>query len=67
MAINPTLDSIKKYMKSPNDVRVLEFHIKILGTLKDPRSVETLESLSQHSSERIRDSIDRALFQIRGY
>ena len=54
-------------MKSPDDVRVLEFHIKILGTLKDPRSVETLESLSQHPSERIRDSVDRALFQIRGY
>ena len=67
MAINPTLDSIRKYMKSPDDVRVLEFHIKILGTLKDPRSVETLESLSQHPSERIRDSVDRALFQIRGF
>ena len=36
------------------------------GTLKDPRSVETLESLSAFS-ERIRDSVDRALFKFEDF
>ena len=50
-----------------SNIPVMENIIKILGELKDPRAVENLESLSQHSSERIRDAVDRALFQIRGY
>ena len=67
MAVSPTLDSIKAFTTDKEDIRVLELHIQILGKLKDPRAVETLESLSQHQSERIRDAVDRTLFQIRGY
>ncbi|NBR21560.1 MAG: HEAT repeat domain-containing protein [Proteobacteria bacterium] len=55
-------------MDSKNeDIRVREGLIKILGELKDPRAVESLEGLSQHSSERIRDAVDHALFKIRGF
>ena len=45
----------------------MEGLIKILGELKDTRGVDTLESLSQHQNERIRDAIDNALFKIRGF
>ena len=49
------------------NIKMLERLIRILGVLKDPRAVETLESFSQHSNKRIRNAIDRTLFQIRGY
>ena len=67
MGVSPTLDSITGYKNDPVDVRVLELHIRILGKLKDVRAAETLEALATHPSERIRDAVDRALFQIRGY
>jgi len=66
-AVNPTLESIKKYKNDSEDERILELHIQILGKLKDVRAAETLEALATHPSERIRDAVDRALFQIRGY
>ena len=50
-----------------DDIRVRVGLIKILGELKDPRAVESLEGVSQHSSERIRDAVDHALFKIRGF
>jgi HEAT repeat protein len=67
MGVSPTLDSITGYKNDTVDVRVLELHIRILGKLKDVRAAETLEALATHPSERIRDAVDRALFQIRGY
>ena len=66
-AVNATIDVLNEVKGKDLNIRVMESLIRILGELKDPRAVETLEPLSQHSSERIRDAVDRALFQIRGY
>ncbi len=66
-AVNATIDVLNEVKGKDLNLRVMESLISILGELKDPRAVETLEPLSQHSSERIRDAVDRALFQIRGY
>ena len=65
-AVNATIDAMNVDSKN-EDIRVREGLIKILGELKDPRAVESLEGLSQHSSERIRDAVDHALFKIRGF
>ena len=66
-AVNATIEALDQMKGKQSNIPVMENIIKILGELKDPRAVESLESLSQHSSERIRDAVDRALFQIRGY
>ena len=66
-AVNATIEALDQMKGKESNIPVMENIIKILGVLKDPRAVESLESLSQHSSGRIRDSVDRALFQIRGY
>jgi len=66
-AVNATIEALDQMKGKESNIPVMENIIKILGELKDPRAVESLESLSQHSSERIRDAVDRALFQIRGY
>ena len=66
-AVNATIEALDQMKGKESNIQVIENVIKILGELKDPRAVESLESLSQHSSERIRDAVDRALFQIRGY
>jgi HEAT repeat protein len=66
-AVAPTLESIKGYSTSPDDVRVLELHIRILGKLKDNRAIPTLESLATHPDELIRDATDFALTQVRGF
>ena len=66
-AVNATIEALDQMKEKESNIPVMENIIKILGELKDPRAVESLESLSQHSSERIRDAVDRALFQIRGY
>ena len=66
-AVNATIDALAAMDSKNEDIRVREGLIKILGELKDPRAVETLESLSQHPSERIRDAVDQALFRIRGF
>ena len=66
-AVNATIEALDQMKGKESNIQVMENIIKILGELKDPRAVESLESLSQHSSERIRDAVDRALFQIRGY
>jgi len=67
VAVNATIEALDQMKEKESNIPVMENIIKILGELKDPRAVESLESLSQHSSERIRDAVDRALFQIRGY
>ena len=66
-AVNATIEALDQMKGKESNIPVMENIIKILGELKDPRAVESLEPLSQHSSERIRDAVDRALFQIRGY
>ena len=66
-AVNAAIDALNAMDSKNEDIRVREGLIKVLGELKDPRAVETLESLSQHSSERIRDAVDQALFKIRGF
>ncbi len=66
-AVNATIEALDQMKGKESNIPVMENIIKILGELKDPKAVESLESLSQHSSERIRDAVDRALFQIRGY
>ena len=66
-AVNAAIDALNAMDSKNEDIRVREGLIKILGELKDSRAVETLESLSQHSSERIRDAVDQALFKIRGF
>ena len=66
-AVNATIDALNAMDSKNEDIRVREGLIKILGELKDPRAVESLEGLSQHSSERIRDAVDHALFKIRGF
>ena len=66
-AVNATIDALNQMKGKALNIPMMENIIKILGELKDPRAVESLEPLSQHSSERIRDAVDRALFQIRGY
>ena len=66
-AVNATIEALDQMKGKESNIPVMENIIKILGELKDSRAVESLESLSQHSSERIRDAVDRALFQIRGY
>ena len=66
-AVNAAIDALAAMDSKNEDIRVREGLIKILGELKDSRAVETLESLSQHSSERIRDAVDQALFKIRGF
>ena len=66
-AVNATIDALNQMKGKALNIPMMENIIKILGELKDPRAVERLEPLSQHSSERIRDAVDRALFQIRGY
>ena len=66
-AMNAAIDALNAMDEKNEDIRVREGLIKILGELKDPRAVESLEALSQHSSERIRDAIDQALFRIRGF
>ena len=66
-AVNATIEALDQMKGKESNIPVMENIIKILGELKDPRAVESLESLSQHSSERIRDAVDRTLFQIRGY
>ena len=66
-AVNATIEALDVMKEKSTDIPVMENLIRILGELKDPRAVETLESMSQHSSERVRDATDRALFQIRGY
>ena len=66
-AVNATIDALNQMKGKALNIPVMENIIKILGELKDPRAVESLEPLSQHPSERIRDAVDRALFQIRGY
>ena len=66
-AVNATIEALDQMKGKESNIPVMENIIKILGELKDPRAVESLETLSQHSSERIRDAVDRALFQIRGY
>ena len=65
-AVNATIDALNQMKGKALNIPMMENIIKILGELKDPRAVESLEPLSQHSSERIRDAVDRALFQIRG-
>ena len=66
-AVNAAIDALAAMDSKNEDIRVREGLIKILGELKDPRAVESLEGLSQHSSERIRDAVDQALFKIRGF
>ena len=66
-AVNATIEALNQMKGKALNIPMMENIIKILGELKDPRAVESLEPLSQHSSERIRDAVDRALFQIRGY
>ena len=66
-AVNATIEALDQMKGKESNIPVMENIIKILGELKDPRAVESLESLSQHSSERIRDAVDRTLFQLRGY
>ena len=66
-AVNATIDALNQMKGKALNIPMMENIIKILGELKDPKAVESLEPLSQHPSERIRDAVDRALFQIRGY
>ena len=66
-AVDATIEALQKQKGPDVIIRVMESLIRILGELKDLRAVEVLESYSQHESERIRDAVDRALFQIRGY
>ena len=66
-AVNAAIDALNAMDSKNEDIRVREGLIKVLGELKDPRAVESLEGLSQHSSERIRDAVDQALFKIRGF
>ena len=66
-AVNATIDALNAMDSKNEDIRVREGLIKILGELKDHRAVGSLEGLSQHSSERIRDAVDQALFKIRGF
>ena len=66
-AVNATIEALDQMKGKALNIPMMENIIKILGELKDPRAVESLEPLSQHPSERIRDAVDRALFQIRGY
>ena len=55
-AVNATIEALDQMKEKESNIPVMENIIKILGELKDPRAVESLESLSQHSSERIRDA-----------
>ena len=65
-AVDPTLTSLKKSLAS-NEIPIIEAHIVILGNLGDPRATSTLEPLSQHDDDRIRDAVDSALRKIRGF
>ena len=65
-AVDPVISSLKKVSSSEN-IPTIEAHINILGNLKDPRASSTLEALSQHKDERIRDAVNTALRKIRGF
>ncbi|MBL4824992.1 MAG: HEAT repeat domain-containing protein, partial [SAR324 cluster bacterium] len=49
------------------ELLVTERLIRILGLLKAKSGIDLLESFSQHDSERIRNSVEQSLFQIRGF
>jgi hypothetical protein len=65
-AVEATITALQKQNKS-SKLLVTDRLIRILGVLKAKSGIELLESYSQHDSERIRDSVDHSLFQIRGF
>ena len=65
-AVEATITALQKQKKS-SELLVTDRLIRILGLLKAKSGIELLESYSQHDSERIRDSVDHSLFQIRGF
>ena len=65
-AVEATITALQKQKKS-SELLVTDRLIRILGLLKAKQGIEMLESYSQHDSERIRDSVEHSLFQIRGF
>ena len=64
---NVAIDALSEMNRDGETTLVMERLIKLLGKFRNPRAVEVLEPLSRHQSRRIRDAVDRTLFQIRGY
>ena len=65
-AVEATITALQKQKKS-SELLVIERLIRILGLLKAKQGIEMLESYSQHDSGRIRNAVEHALFQIRGF
>jgi hypothetical protein len=67
-----TLDFIKNLELSFKNLRIFKACLDVLGKLRDERALETIleiEALNKQTinNESIQDSIDVALFRIRGY
>ena len=65
-AVEATITALQKQKKS-GELLVTVRLIRILGLLKAKSGIDLLESFSQHDSERIRNSVEQSLFQIRGF
>ena len=65
-AVEATITALQEQKKS-SELLVIERLISILGLLKAKQGIEMLESYSQHDSGRIRNAVEHALFQIRGF
>ena len=65
-AVEATITALQR-QKKKRDLLVTERLIRILGLLKAKSGIEILESYSQHESDRIRNSVEHSLHQIRGF
>ena len=65
-AVEATINALKKQKKS-GELLVTVSLIRILGLLKAKPGIEMLLSFSQHDSDRVRDTVEQSLFQIRGF
>lgn len=66
LALDPTLSYLKQRL-GPDNAIVRERLVQVLGNLRDPRAVPTLEGLSTDDDERVRIAVDDALRRIRGF
>ena len=65
-AVEATINALRKQKKS-GELLVTVSLIRILGLLKAKPGIEMLLSFSQHDSDRVRDTVEQSLFQIRGF
>ncbi|MBF0238486.1 MAG: HEAT repeat domain-containing protein [SAR324 cluster bacterium] len=67
MAVDPVMEKLRIVSQASGNAALKERLVKVLGQIKDPRATTILEPMSQDESDLVRQAVDRALYQIRGF